>query len=65
MVNLGFNKPATQSSTRASLTADKAVDGDYNTYINTANDQHPSWWKIDLQEKYTTVMIKVSEVISK
>ena len=33
-------------------TADKAVDGDGNTAAATAQDQHPSWWKVDFQDKY-------------
>ena len=56
-VNIALNKPATQSSTwtvsSEFYTADKAVDGDVNTFTYTAEDQHPSWWKVDLQDKYS------------
>ena len=56
-VNIALNKPATQSSTWTtpgiSYPADKAVDGDVDTFTNTAQDQHPSWWKVDLQDVYS------------
>ena len=56
-VNVALNKPATQSSTwttpSISYPADRAVDGDYNTFTYTADDQHSSWWKVDLQDKYS------------
>ena len=55
-VNVAFNKPATQSSTWTQLsylyTADNAVDGDQSSHSNTAENQHPSWWKVDLQDVY-------------
>ena len=56
-MNIALNKPATQSSTWAIkshlYTADRAVDGSRNTFTNTAQDQHPSWWKVDLQDVYS------------
>ena len=56
LVNIALNKPATQSSTWTSritnYTADRAVDGDQNSFSVTADDQHPSWWKVDLQNVY-------------
>ena len=56
-VNIALNKPATQSSTwiaeSVKYPADRAVDGNGNTFTNTAQDQHPSWWKVDLQDVYS------------
>ena len=53
-MTVALNKPAKQSSTWAILsemyTADKAVDRDQNSFSYTADDQHPSWWKVDLQD---------------
>ena len=55
--NAALNKPATQSSTltaeSTSFLADRAVDGDQDSFSYTAVDQHPSWWKVDLQYKYS------------
>ena len=54
--NIALNKSTTHSSTwdisSHLYTADKAVDGDQNSFTNTADDQHPSWWKVDLQNVY-------------
>ena len=62
-VNLALNKPATQSSTWTtqdqSFTADKAVDGDQNSYSYTADDQHPIWWEVDLQDIYSIEKITI------
>ena len=56
-VNIALNKPATQSSTWTLsshlFTADKAVDGDVDTITATAENQHPSWWKVNLQDIYS------------
>ena len=41
-------------------TADRAVDGDNNTFTNTADNQHPSWWKVDLQDKYSIEKIRLT-----
>ena len=63
-MNIALNKPATQSSTWAIksdlYTADRAVDGDGDTFTNTADDQHPSWWKVDLQDVYSIGRIVIS-----
>ena len=62
-VNIALNKPAIQSSTwttpTISFPADRAVDGSRNTFTNTAQDQHPSWWKVDLQDVYSIGRIVV------
>ena len=56
-MTVALNKPAKQSSTWAILsemyTADKAVDRDQNSFSYTADDQYPSWWKVDLQDIYS------------
>ena len=62
-VNVALNKPATQSSTWTtpgiSYPADRAVDGDQNTFTSTADNQHPSWWKVDLQDVYSIERIRL------
>ena len=62
-VNIAVNKPATQSSTWTTPTisypADKAVDGDQNSFSYTADNQHPSWWKVDLQDVYSIERIRL------
>ena len=62
-VNIALNKPATQSSTWTPsshiYTADRAVDGDENTATATADEQHPSWWKVDLQDIYSIEEIEL------
>ena len=68
-VNVALNKPATQSSTWTPsshlYTADKAVDGDQNSFTYTADNQHPSWWKVDLQDIYSIeTIILISPTLS-
>jgi hypothetical protein len=50
-------KPATQSST-ATFPADKANDGDYNTFNHTLREVYP-WVKIDLLSSYNLTKIKI------
>ena len=28
------------------------MEGKNNSFSNTADNQHPSWWKVDLQDIY-------------
>ena len=64
LISVALNKPATQSSTWTTPTisypADKAVDGDLNSFTNTADNQHPSWWKVDLQDGYSIGRIVIT-----
>ncbi|MGL1934448.1 MAG: discoidin domain-containing protein [Fibrobacterales bacterium] len=58
VTNISQGKYATQTSTYASLTASRAVDGDLSAYHNGANLAHTNeynvghWWQVDLGDLY-------------
>ena len=63
--NVALGRPATQSGTHTSNTADKAVDGDTDPNLNIDKCAHPdtrtlsddehntaAWWRVDLQASF-------------
>ena len=57
--NIAFNKPADQSSTHGSYSANKAVDGNIYTFAHGYREINSlNWWKVDLLSVY-----QISQVI--
>jgi chitodextrinase len=50
---LALHKPATASSTNAAFVAGNAVDGDPNSYWESANNAFPQWIQVDLGSAVT------------
>lgn len=57
-LNLALNKPAKQSSLL--FAAEKAVDGNYDSFSHTADgDTSTKWWQVNLEKKYVIGEIKL------
>ncbi|XP_067943020.1 uncharacterized protein [Watersipora subatra] len=52
-VNLALNRPAQQSSTLSSYTADLAVNGGTGDFTHTISSDDDKWWMVNLQAKYS------------
>ncbi len=46
--NLALGKPATSGSHTQAYVASNAVDGNANSYWESANNAFPQWWQVDL-----------------
>ncbi|MFK7804158.1 MAG: putative Ig domain-containing protein [Anaerolineae bacterium] len=62
--NVSYGKPATQSSTYVTGTADNAVDGDTNGVYSSGSVTHTqsdanAWWQVDLGESVDISQINV------
>ena len=50
--NLALGKPTYQSSSRSSNDSNRAVNGNLCDFTHTLSNEYPSWWRVDLEERY-------------